>query len=105
MAKPKYQTSTAAETKIVSNTPEIQWEQLDLKQFPKGLKAELMANAPKSVTSCASRDPKVLDKVVRTLLRETSPLGTQSTQAEKTPKPAHSSKRIMKQAAATAHTR
>jgi hypothetical protein len=74
----------------------------DLTQFREGLKAELADKTSKAITSCASNDPNLLDKVVQAHLNEGSDRSIQWLQADKADKHEHGSKRALTQAEATA---
>ena len=73
----------------------------DLQQFREGLKAELADKTHKAITSCASNDPKLLERVVQAHLTESPDPSIHWLQADKSAKHEHDSKRALTQAAAT----
>jgi hypothetical protein len=105
MTKTKNKPSSALEAKSSGEMLEIRWEKFDLEQFRKGQGAELVDRTKKDVTSCASGDPKMIERVMRAHLSESSDQATQSLQTKGAPKREVDSKRAMTQAEATAHFR
>ena len=99
--KAKHKPLTAAVAKSSSDKLEIHWEKFDLKQFRKSLGIEIADGTNKSVTSCASNDPDLIDRVVRAHLNDASDHSTQRLLTEKA-KREQDSKRAITQAEATA---
>mgnify|MGYP000321257197 CR=1 FL=1 len=105
MMKAKNKPFTVAETNRPGDKLEIHWEKYDLKQFRKGLGADLADGTNKAVTSCASNDPNLIDKVVQAHRNDASDPVAQQLQIKQAAKREHDSKRAFAQAAATAHFR
>ena len=99
--KTKQKPLTAAEAKSTSDKLETHWEKFDLKLFRRSLSAELADGTNKSVTSCASNDPDLVDRVVRAHINDASDHSTQRLLTEKA-KRKQDSKRAITQAEATA---
>jgi hypothetical protein len=70
MAKAKRKPFTAHEAKEIGDKLGIDWEQTDVKQFQRGMNAELEDGTYNPITKFASDDPILIGKVVRTHLKE-----------------------------------
>lgn len=100
--KTKQKPFKVGEAKSTGDKLEIHWEKFDLKQFRRGLSAELADGTNKAVTSCASNDPNLIDKVVQAHLKDSSESATQRLQTEKATKRRRDSLRGITRGEATA---
>lgn len=101
MQKTTHKPIAMVKANITSDKLKIQRRKYDLTQFREGLKAELADKANKAITSCASNDPNLLDRVVQAHLNEGSDSSIHWLQADKTAKHEHGNKRALTQAEAT----
>ena len=87
---------------VTSDKLQLHQGKYDLQQFREGLKAELADKTNKAITSCASNDPNLLERVVEAHIKEGSDRSIQWLQADKADKRQQGSKRALTQAEATA---
>src|SRR5690242_17230670 len=97
MRKTKRKLLTAREAKEIGDKLGIDWEQTDIKQFHRGMNAELEDGAYNPVTNFASDDPILVGKVVRVHLKESANYYIEWAQMEKKAEREHSSKPIIAQ--------
>ncbi len=92
MPKTKRKLFTAREAKEIGDKLGIDWEQIDIKQFHRGMNAELEDGAYNPVTSFASDDPILVGKVVRAHLNEAANYYSEWARMEKKAEREHSRK-------------
>jgi len=83
IAKTKHKPFTVAEAKTIGDKLGINWEAFDVKQFRRGLNAEVADGTYNPVTHFASDDPILIGKVVRAHLNECPDYYTDWAQREK----------------------
>ena len=92
MVKTKRKLFTAREAKEIGDKLGIDWEQIDIRQFHRGMNAELEDGAYNPVTNFASDDPILVGKVVRAHLHESANYYIEWAKMEKKAEREHSSK-------------
>lgn len=97
MVKTKRKLFTAREAKEIGDKLGIDWEQIDIKQFHRGMNAELEDGAYNPVTNFASDDPILVGKVVRAHLHESANYYTEWAKMEKKAEREHGRKPIIGQ--------
>lgn len=102
MQKTKRELFTLREAKEVGDKLGIDWETTDIKQFHRGMNAELEDGSYNPVTSFASDDPILVGKVVRAHLNESANYYIKWAQMEKEAERKHGGKPSIGQGSASA---